>query len=585
MFNALQYADALATAVASQRASPDGGESQRDALRALLDLAAQKSATIRFYDGALTVDDWPVPAVGDTTALLTGQLSLHGVLEVVIGRGAEASELLALVRGIAAPAGQARIKERLRDADSAHIMVILQRLGDALGQRRAPGVTQAFERAQVEDSAKAEWNKYLASSADQAHDRELDVAGRSESGAAEISWPEAAVPVDDPEAPAAAAMQAPPEAPEAPAAAETFAPEAPPATESTRRSRQTMARAVVGGHGRPSGPRGAALPSLGDEALADALTAVLEDPAGPRLLERLTSLGKLIEIALRENRLRDALRTLEIVIGLEAAADPEARRSYGVILDRTLKSGVALLLPSLTDPRLSSAAMIAVRRGREVAVELLVNMLATSESLPERRAYLTALRGIPKGIDRALRLLRDSRWLVVRNVAEAAGDLFLDAATPYLSALQSHEDARVRRAAIVALARIGSAATVEPLRNTLAGGTPETRALIASSISGAQAAALVGPIQQWMEAEKKQETVAEYCRALGRIGTADAIQALARTAEAGGMLIARRSQATRLAAVEGLRLAGAAARTSLEKLATDNDKAVREAAAKALATA
>lgn len=584
MFNALQYADALATAIASQRASPDGGDAQREALRALLDLAAQKSATIRFYDGALTVDDWPVPAVGDTTVLLVGQLGLHGVLEVVIGRGAEATELLALVRGIAAPAGQARIKERLRDADSAHIMVILQRLGDSLGQRRAPGVTQAFERAQVEENAKAEWNKYLASSADQAQDRELDVARRSASGAAEITWPEAAVPLDDPEA-AAATPAAQQQAPAVPAE-ETFAPEAPPATESTRRSRQTMARAVVGGgHGRPSGPRGAALPSLGDDALADALTAVLEDPAGPRLLERLTSLGKLIEVALRENRLRDALRTLEIVIGLEAAAEPEVRQNYGVILDRTLKSGVALLLPSLTDPRLSSAAMIAVRRGREVAVELLVNMLATSESLPERRAYLTALRGIPKGIDRALRLLRDSRWLVVRNVAEAAGDLYLDAATPYLSTLQTHEDARVRRAAIVALARIGSAATVEPLRTTLAGGTPETRALIAGSISGAQAGALVGPIQQWMEAEKKQETVAEYCRALARIGTAEAIQALARTAEAGGMLIARRSQATRLAAVEGLRLAGAAARSSLEKLATDSDKAVREAAAKALATA
>lgn len=572
MFNALQYADAIANAVASLSASPDGGDAQKAALRTLVDMAAQKSATIRCYDGALTVDDWPVPALGDEVRFLVGQLALHGVSEIVVGRGAEATELLALVRALGAGGGQARIKERLRDADSAHIMVILQRMGDSLGPRRAPSVTQAFERAQVEESAKAEWNRYLSSSADQAKDRELDLARRSESAAAEVTWPEAAVPMDEAAPPAAAEL--PP------------APEAPPATEATRRSRQTMARAVVGtGHNRPSGPRGPALPSLGDEALADALTAVLEDPTGPRLLERLTSLGKLIEVALRENRLRDALRTLEIVIGLESAADDTARQNYAVILDRTLKSAVAVLLPSLTDPRLSSAAMIAVRRGRDVAAELLVNMLATSESLTERRAYLTALRGIPKGVDRALRLLRDSRWLVVRNVAEAAGDIYLDAATPYLSALQNHADARVRRAVIVALARIGSAATIEPLRNTLNGGTPETRALVASSISGAQAAALIGPIQEWIESEKKQETIAEFCRALGRIGTPEAVQALARTAEAGGMLLARRSQATRLAAVEGLRLAGAAARASLEKLAGDSDKAVREAAAKALAAA
>jgi len=567
MFNALEYADALAGALTSLRAAPVGGEAQQASLQALVDMTEHKSAAVRCYDGALTVDQWSVPVVGPDVATLIAQFTTHGIQEIIIGQGAEAPEVLAMLRGLAAAPGQARLKERLRDADSTRVMIILRRAPEGAGPRRRTTVAEAFERADVDDRAKDEWNRFLRSSAEQAQPRVVDVwdtAGAERPTA----WPEQAVPLT-PDDLARAGLVPSFETSDTP----------PPRPGRATATGRDPARAS-----RPSGELDAPL-AIGDPGLADALASVQADPYGEGALQRVTQLGKLIEVAAREERLRDAMRSLEAFIALEQAApDADTRASYSVVLDRTLKRDIlAVLVPSLTDPRLAGVASVVIRRGRDVAADMLVGVLASTDSLTERRACLATLRAIPKGVDRALRLLRDPRWQVVRNVAEAVGDLRLDAATPYLSALERHEDARVRRAAIVALARIGSAATIEPLRHAVAEGTPEMRGLIAVSISGAQAGALVGPIRHWMEQESKPETITEYCRALGRIGTTEAVEVLEKAAGTRGLFASRKTQATRLAAITGLTLAGPAARTALERLAAEADREVRDAATRALA--
>jgi HEAT repeat protein len=147
---------------------------------------------------------------------------------------------------------------------------------------------------------------------------------------------------------------------------------------------------------------------------------------------------------------------------------------------------------------------------------------------------------------------------------------------PALGKALRHSDARVQRAAAIALAKIGTPQTVEPLRRALGSGAPELRALIAASIGGAKSRALAMPLVTLAESETNQDVVREYYRALGRIGSPEAVQALANAAAPGGVLVGRKSPALRLAAVEGLRLAGASG--VLAGLAADGDKAVREAA-------
>jgi HEAT repeat protein len=80
--------------------------------------------------------------------------------------------------------------------------------------------------------------------------------------------------------------------------------------------------------------------------------------------------------------------------------------------------------------------------------------------------------------------------------------------------------------------------------------------------------------------------LADYYRALGRIGTPEAVQALARVAQTQGGFLRRRSSAARVVAVEALGQAGGApALRTLEALKNDGDKAVRSAVEKALGAA
>jgi hypothetical protein len=161
----------------------------------------------------------------------------------------------------------------------------------------------------------------------------------------------------------------------------------------------------------------------------------------------------------------------------------------------------------------------------------------------------------------------------------------MEEAVPQLADLLGHEDARVRRAAAVALGKIGSVATVEPLRRILREGEPELRAFVASSIGGSHARALAMPLVALADDESEPVVLAEYYRALGRIGTPDAVQAVAKAARSTGSLLRRRPAGVRVAAVEGLRYAGGpVALRTLESLKKDGDRAVRAAVEKALAS-
>ena len=126
----------------------------------------------------------------------------------------------------------------------------------------------------------------------------------------------------------------------------------------------------------------------------------------------------------------------------------------------------------------------------------------------------------------------------------------------------------------MALAKIGTPATVEPLRRAMKEGNAELRALIAGSI-GRASRALAMPLVAMIDAETDQTVVREYYCALGRIGTGEAVRALVKAASPGGKILKRKTAEERIPAIEGLRLAGAA--TSLQELAEDSDKAVRDA--------
>jgi HEAT repeat protein len=556
-----RYAATLAWAVEWLRRAPTPGPPQKAALRALLDMAELTSATIRFYDGILTVDDTTVAEPHPVIGKLAEQLRLHAVLEVSIARGAEAPELLALTRGLAAAPGHGRLKERLRDAASSRVMVILEQ-SHAVGggRRRQVSFSDAFSKASVDEAVMDEWNKYLSSRTEHPEPgRKVDLGFEAESGAA-----------------AETAQELPPEPPSAAPPWPTAEPAAPPAAAPppTTAAEPPVAEAPAP---KPGLPQPATLQAA--SPLGIALASVLRDPFGSDILTRLTQLGRYVQEALREDRVAEGVDALNAMIDLESKA-PEgtARNSYAVILKRTLPHEALMqIIPYLLEPRRADRASVVLRRVGDEAAELLLSLLATAQSLSERMAYLNTVRAMPRGLNRVLVMLTRPDWQIVRNVAELMGEARVEEAVTYLARLAEHADTRVQRTATIALARIASVTAVQPLRHLMEEGTPELRAMVAGSIGGAHAKPLVALLVGFADREDRPGLVREYYLALGRIGTPEAVQALARAAEPGGKLIGRRSLALRIAALEGLRLAGAGALPALQALANDGDRAVREA--------
>ena len=169
-----RYVAGLARAVALLQRSPDPGQPQKDALRALVELAAGRSATFRFYGGELTLDGVAVPTADPRLAAFAERLTAQSVAEIVIAKGAGPDELLALALGLAADPGFGRIKERLRDAGSSRVMVVLQQYDQPASART---VSAAFEKMKTDQSVLAEWNKFLEQGARAEEARVADAQG------------------------------------------------------------------------------------------------------------------------------------------------------------------------------------------------------------------------------------------------------------------------------------------------------------------------------------------------------------------------------------------------------------------------
>ena len=169
-----RYVAGLARAVALLQRSPDPGQPQKDALRALVELAAGRSATFRFYGGELTLDGVAVPTADPRLTAFAERLTAQSVAEIVIAKGAGPDELLALALGLAADPGFGRIKERLRDAGSSRVMVVLQQYDQPASART---VSAAFEKMKTDQSVMAEWNKFLEQGAKAEEARVADAQG------------------------------------------------------------------------------------------------------------------------------------------------------------------------------------------------------------------------------------------------------------------------------------------------------------------------------------------------------------------------------------------------------------------------
>lgn len=320
--------------------------------------------------------------------------------------------------------------------------------------------------------------------------------------------------------------------------------------------------------------------------LAGNITGMRQHPGGAGLAARLEGIQVGIQKAFEA---REDLRALGAIVQLvnEESQTPEGevRRLFGVTLRRILTSHTLNRVARyLLDEVYAADATTVMRRAGTAGTKVLLDLLVEAPTFAERRAYLTALRQIEEGTDVVSSLLNHHEWFVVRNAADLAGELAIPDAVAPLGKVAGHDDARVRRSVGIALAKIGTPAAVQHLARLLRDQDRDVKLAVFREVKGRGLAALSMPLVTAVQNEEDADLVAEYYRALGRIGTPDAVQALIQAAQkAGGLLGGKKAMLPRIAAIEGLALAGGeAARGALQALQQDRSKEIRTAAEKAL---
>lgn len=330
---------------------------------------------------------------------------------------------------------------------------------------------------------------------------------------------------------------------------------------------------------RPTDEEAGQLPEL----LAD----IEENPDDPSIGDRLNEVVRRSDELAARGDWVGVLRAAAVLVASERnAREGTNSRVFGIairrMLPRSVLEQIARLTPSL-DHR-AEVTPVLQRLGAD-STETLLGLLASAERIEERRAYFGALRQMTEGTDLLVNMLTHDEWYVVRNVADLCGEMRLESSVSRLARHANHSDERVRRSVAGALAKIGTPPTVEPLRQLLRDPSPAVRLQGLQNI-GEQNRGLAMSIAVLLDSESHPDVLRELMKALARIGTSDAVQALVRAAEPGGRLFRRKPQSTRLAAVEALGAIGStSSAVALRNLTGDADEEIRHAAERALATA
>src|SRR5256712_3990934 len=318
-----------------------------------------------------------------------------------------------------------------------------------------------------------------------------------------------------------------------------------------------------------------------------ALIAQLQEkPDGPHVGDVLAVLGRQLETAMKTNRISQALAIVGGIVRAEQqVSDATRRRQYSIALKRMYSKALLEAIAEVANhPADRDDALLVLRRAGEDGVEVLLDLLVAAPTIEERRGIFMALTGMKEGTDQLVHMLGHHQWFVVRNVAELAGGAAPQGGGTAPAQPPEHEDERVRKAVALSLAKIGSSGAAEPLRRALRDKSPEVRMQAALGVGGRRSSALAMPLVVAMEEEEDEGVERELILALGRIGSASAVQALIKFAQPGGRLFGRKPATLRATAVEALRLAATpAAVGTLEGLTDDGDKQVRTAAQSALA--
>lgn len=230
-------------------------------------------------------------------------------------------------------------------------------------------------------------------------------------------------------------------------------------------------------------------------------------------------------------------------------------------------------------------------RAGDAGVAVLVQELMSTDDALSRRAYFDSIVAMDVGSAQLFEALNDSRWYVVRNAAALLGEMGVGYADETLIPLLGHGDGRLRIAAARALMRLRTVKSLQALHAVIDDPQPELRRLAAAAfgltgVSGGGVRPPAARLAAALERETDEDVALEMLSALGRLGSADAVQRLLRlalppSADMTGAIASEPLESwLRIAALEALvRARGSQMRPVIEGLRGDADPEVAAAAA------
>lgn len=264
----------------------------------------------------------------------------------------------------------------------------------------------------------------------------------------------------------------------------------------------------------------------------------------------------------------------------DSTSSESAARKVRVELKRLLsKHHIAQFARMAATGNQRELSISVLRRLGSDATEILMDLLVETEAMAERRGYFSALTRMEDGTEIIIHHLDHPTWYVVRNAAELCGEMRLAKSVPKLAQHVTHPDERVRKSVAVALSRISTPEALEPLARMFKDPSAAIRVQVLGNLEGSKSRPLAMPLAALLETEEHPEAQREILKALGRIGTPDALLALRRVAQGE---VRRLPKRLRLQAIESLGSTGTPGMQILRALAGDADDEIGSAAAKAL---
>ncbi len=315
------------------------------------------------------------------------------------------------------------------------------------------------------------------------------------------------------------------------------------------------------------------------------LVARLADATTPDQIARaLDSLAAFTE--LRRKRISDVVSILTALIAERPRfSDEESKRLFGFALRRIGKTSTfrAMAAALVSTPERRDEYVKVLKFFGDAAADQVIEQLAHAEASAERRLLFDTLVQLQRGVPSLISLLGDGRWYVVRNAAELLGEMRALEAEQALAWLITHDDARVRRSATVALARLDTPGARASLKEATKDASPDVRMSALLGLYGGDKQRVVAHILRSLPQERDPEAERSLMTVLAKLGTPEALQYLLNAAQPEKGFFRKKPTPTRVAAVSAL--ADAADPTALAAIRAstkDRDREVRDAAARAL---